>query len=304
MAVETIGADTANSRGTSITPSASAHTKGSWTQLVASSGVAARGILVLISGGAASSVEDYLVDIGTGGAGSETVVVANLPEAGPTNRLLKPYFCPVAIPAGTRISARCQCGAASAGAIFVMAYVLPAPSVGLDDCTTLTTYGADPSTTRGLSIDPGGSANTKGSWVELSASTSDPIDWILPCIENLGDTVQSICEWLVDLGTGGAGSETVVVANLQFQSNSITNLKIPAYPPIPVDRIAAGTRLAVRAQCNITTAGDRLLGFILVTAQGTASGGSGLTWAPLSILAGAGLSWARTVASGGGLGRG
>ena len=35
-----------------------------------------------------------------------------------------------------------------------------------------------------------------------------------------------------------------------------------------------------------------------------AAGGSGLTWAPLSILAGAGLSLVRTVASGGGMGRG
>lgn len=272
MAVETIGADTASSRGTTITPSATAHTKGSWTQLVASSTANARGILVVLSGISTSSTEDYLVDIGTGAAASETAVISNLPHAGPTARVLSAYYIPLPISNGTRISARCQCGATSGGGIAVMAYLLPLQTVDLQDVTNVTTYGAVTGTTRGTSIDPGGTANTKGTWTEISASTSRDIDWIIPMADNLGDTNQSVAEWLVDLGTGASSSEVAFLSNVQFQSTGVTDLKVPqSYPAIPIPRITSGTRLSARAQCNINTAGDRLLGVILVGCDGTST---------------------------------
>jgi hypothetical protein len=271
MALESIGANLSTTLGTSLTPNASAHTKGAWVQLVASSSATAQGILVILSGISTSSASNYLVDIGIGAGGAETVAVANLPHAGPSTRLVSAYYMPLPIAAGTRVSARAQCAAASAGAVSVCAVLLEAASVDLQGCSHVTTYGANTGTTSGASLDPGGTLHTKGAWTQLAASTSRNIDWIVPMADNLNDTAQSVCEWFVDIGTGAAASEVVVVPNLQFQATALTDLKVPqAYPAIPVPRIASGTRLAARAQCNITTAGDRLLGLILVGADGTA----------------------------------
>jgi hypothetical protein len=276
MAVETIGAVTASTLGTSVTPSATAHTKGAWTPLVAASAADARAILVLISGDASSSVENYLVDIGTGGAGSETAVIQNLSHAGPTARLLTPYYLPLPLAAGTRVTARCQCGAAGAGGLRVVAYLLSAQAVDLQACTQVTTYGATPATTRGTLLDPGGTANTKGPWVPIVAASTRPIDWLIPMTDNRGDVTQVACEWFVDVGTGTPGAEAVVVANLQFQATATLDLKVPqCYPAIPIPRVSAGTRVAARAQCNITTAGSRLLGLLLIGADGTPSAGGG-----------------------------
>lgn len=279
MAIETIGADLTNTRGTTVAPSATAHTKGSWVELVAASAADAQAILVVISSYASSSqTAGYLIDIGIGGSGSEAVAIANLTNAGPAARLATPFYIPLPIPAGTRVSARCQFGGTSGGAITVLAYLLPPQTVDLQRVTNVVTYGAVAGSTAGTSVDPGTTANTKGSWTQIAAATSRNIDWLVPLADNLGQTSRITCEWLVDLGVGGSGSEVAVVSNLEFQVHSTLELNVPrAYPAIPVPRIASGSRLAARAQCSINTTTARLLGVILIGCDGTpAAAGEGI----------------------------
>lgn len=98
--------------GTAIT-SGTANTKGSWTQIVASTPYDASAFLLDLW--VSSAGLDYLVDIGVGAAASEYVVLPNLYiRAGTTTGLTSEYtLVPLSIPTGTRVSARAQCSTAS-----------------------------------------------------------------------------------------------------------------------------------------------------------------------------------------------
>lgn len=267
MPVETIGAVTATSSPSDVT-SGVANTKGSWVELVASSAADADGI-VLVTG--QSTADNYLVDIGVGGAGAESVVVSNVPVHERSANLTEGlFFIPVSISAGSRVAARCQ--AAGASSLLRLIGYLVTTTVPIHEATTITTYGADTAASSGISVDPGTSANTKGAWTEITSSLSTDVKFIVPMIAN-PDTGTTTCNWLLDIGTGAASSESVVIANLFFSSDSGNDQKVPmSYPPLPVT-IASGTRVAVRTQCSINTASDRLLNFIMITANGTATGG-------------------------------
>ncbi len=108
--------------------------------------------------------------------------------------------------------------------------------------TLIEAAGADASNSTGTVITASGTANVKGSWIQLIASTSKK-------------TVAIVCGFaapnansLVDIGTGASGSETVLIANLQCPSN---NHNAPML--LMLLRVPAGTRLSARSQ--IGTAG-------------------------------------------------
>lgn len=274
MAVETIGAVTATSSPTDVT-SGAANTKGSWVQLVASSAANADGI-ILITG--QSTADSYLLDIGVGAAASESVVVSNVPvHERASSYIVGTYFIPVSIPAGSRVSARCQAG--GSGSLLRLIGYLVTTTVPISSATTIATYGDVTASSRGTQIDPGGVANTKGSWVEITSSLSADVKFIVPMFANLNGA-RATYNFLVDIGTGGEGGESVVIADLYLGSTADNDELTPqAYPPLPVT-IASGTRVAVRAQCNGTDATDRLIDFIMITANGTAAATGGLLTHP------------------------
>ncbi len=107
---ETGGAVTGSSTATTITASGTANVMGSWTQLIASTSKRAVAIIISLAWG---SGVDMLVDIGTGGSGSEVVLLPYLLHAGNGPRLTH-YTFMIEIPSGTRIAARCQSPTASA----------------------------------------------------------------------------------------------------------------------------------------------------------------------------------------------
>jgi hypothetical protein len=99
--------------GTTLTAASSANTKGSWTQLIASTTNPVVGILVLLE---VSSLATFLIDIGTGASGSEVVLIPDIYASFySTNAAIMSaaIFFPVQVPAGTRIAARCQSGTAN-----------------------------------------------------------------------------------------------------------------------------------------------------------------------------------------------
>jgi hypothetical protein len=106
--------------GTSISPSATANTKGSFAQLVASTAKDYSGLLVILNARGGTSLAIYAVDIAIGSSGNETVVVNNLMAQSALVQFA-PLFIPMEIPAGTRISARCQSTATSGAAIIILA---------------------------------------------------------------------------------------------------------------------------------------------------------------------------------------
>jgi len=112
-------------QGTSITSSSSANTKGSWTQLIASTTYKVVGIMVYLEYNGAAIL---MVDIGTGASGSEAALIPDIfvdfeSSTGPQTVGI---FFPVQIPVGTRIAARCQATAASKS-VFVSLSLIEAP---------------------------------------------------------------------------------------------------------------------------------------------------------------------------------
>ena len=125
------------------------------------------------------------------------------------------------------------------------------------------TYGADPATTIGASIDPGAVAHTKGAYTQLTAATTSTIKWLGISISNKKNTAHAATTtWLMDIAVGGAGTEGVVIPDLSFISMSTNQGFHPSYYSLPVD-IPTGSRIAVRAQCDITDATDRTFDVIL-----------------------------------------
>ena len=89
-----------------------------------------------------------------------------------------------------------------------------------------------------------GSANTKGSWVELIAST-----WFQAC-GMFVSIDQGSNPFLVDIGIGGSGSEKVLLQDIPHDPSQKTAYTGPAFY-IPC-RIPAGSRLSARQQNNNT----------------------------------------------------
>jgi hypothetical protein len=258
---EKAGGVASTSRGTTVTASGTTHTKGSWAQLIASTTLPAVGILVMFDDITAG--RDYLTDIGVGAAGSEVVIAANLTASTGTGSVTYSHiYIPLAIPAGTRIAARTQCNVASGQiptAVLIVSGTIGSPT-SYSRCTT---YGANTADSGGTSVDPGGTANTKGAWVQIVSSTTNPIRQLIIGIPNQINTVRTSQSWHVDIGIGGAGSELILIPDLQLNASTTNDSVTPQIiGPIPVE-IPEGTRIAVRAQSDGIDATDRLFDVIL-----------------------------------------
>lgn len=271
---ETIGADTGATGGTTVTGSVTAHTKGAWAQLVASSAAAASWIEVII-GFPSVGAQQYMVDIGVGGAGSEAVLLPNLHFEGiSADSGTAHYIFPVAIAAGTRVSARCQSNSGGSDTIQVMAILWKGDAGGFAAPGSVAAYGVATASTSLTAVDPGGTANTKSAWVQMTASTGIDIRWLMFCVSRGGSSTSASTRYLVDIGTGGAGSETVLVANAFAVAAIAGDYAIPRTFGFAVD-IPSGTRIAARIQSSSTVSGDRVLDVAVygANAADVASGG-------------------------------
>lgn len=261
--VENAGANTAVSRGTTIT-SGAAHTKGStYTTLIASTAFDASAIWIMLDDCPAGN--DFLIDIAIGAASSEVIICSNLYGGTSTGSLVygANYFVPIKITAGTRVSARCQATGASQ-AIRVSALLFAQGFLPGQPLSLVTTYGDATADSGGTSIDPGGTANTKpATFTEIVASTTYPIRALIVAFGNQANAVRTSASWLVDVAIGAASSEQIIFPNIVLNASSSPDTVLPqTTPPLPVN-IPAGTRLSARAQCDIIDATDRLFDVII-----------------------------------------
>lgn len=254
--VDVAGAVTGSSSGTTVTSSVSLNTKGSWTQLIASTPFACSALMLIASYGTSS----HLLDIGVGGSGSEQILIPDIHYSG-VNVVPQITVYPVRIPEGSRIAARLA-SAASSNTTSLTAYLIGGGFDGASARSCVKTYGAVTADSGGTSVDPGATLHTKGAWSQITASTTAVTKGMIIDIGNQNNTVATAATWLFDIGVGGAGSEQVLIPNYRV-SASVNETIQPAWSPvIPVD-IPEGSRLAVRSQCNITDATDRLLDVVL-----------------------------------------
>jgi hypothetical protein len=120
----------------------------------------------------------------------------------------------------------------------------------------------------------GGSANVKGSYVEMVAAAAFDVSGILLTV-NIGSSGNS---YLLDIATGAAASEQNIVPNFPVQSFRVGgNLDVAIYIPV---KIVKGSRIALRVQstggavslqCSMNLLGDGFAG-IQPPSQWTAFG--------------------------------
>lgn len=110
-------------------------------------------------------------------------------------------------------------------------------------------------TVHNTNISVGGSANTKGSYVEIVASTGIDYDCIL--IHFYSTEEQDSYLW--DIAIGAAASEEIIIPDLSIQcawlGGGDESAETPYFFPVS---IPAGTRIAVRGQCDTGNENSRV----------------------------------------------
>lgn len=240
------GTDTANTRGTLL--AIGNHVYGAYTQLVASSPSDASWMIVNIwSNGSLNNGNQQSVNVAVGGAGNEVIIASDLMICQPGNGYdIQSYSFPVSIPAGTRISANAA-GKATTDAVYCSVQLFDGAFTQMEGFAGVDSIGY--SFVNGVRVDTG-SANSKGSYSQIIASTSRDYAGLLFNVNGQSDLAsQTTSRWLLDFAIGGSGSEQIIVPNIPWTGEIGTKtlrLNGPFFVPIP-----AGTRIAARGQSSL-----------------------------------------------------
>lgn len=261
---ESRGEQTGSSTGTTITASATANTKGSWTALGAATSFAYEGITVYLARNSAAVA--YMIDIGIDdGAGNNFVLIPDLyfsalKQANEHNLAIN---IPVHVPAGALVEARVASSTAIANTLHCLIVghsANPGGFPGFSRAVALFT----PASSRGVAVDPGGTANTKGSWAALTASCPADVAAIFGVVGFNGDIARAAeARMLLDIGLGAAASEFVVVPDILIGWDLTWDGPNDIFLQPFCARVPFGSRIAARAQCSINTAGDRTVDLAL-----------------------------------------
>lgn len=259
---EDCGTTLASSTGLTLTAGGSTNTKGSWVTMKSATAFAYEGFTVYCSNG---SADDFMVDIGIDdGSGNVSILVPDLHFAAVKHQREHNLALniPVHVAAGSKLVARCAGAGTSTffDCLIVGHSANPGGFPGYSRAVAL----FSPSSSRGVAVDPGGSANTKGSWAEITASTPADVAAIFGVVGFNGDVGRaSTADFLLDVGLGAGGSEFVLLPDLYFNwSATWDGPQDVFFQPVAV-HIPSGTRLAARGACSITTAGDRTVDLAL-----------------------------------------
>lgn len=232
-----------------------------YTQIIAATEYDWQGFLCTILQNAASPGEQNIT-LGIGSSSNEWDLISGLlmhPAGGDIKSTFIQAYLPLHVPAGSRIAGK---KSNNTGTIVASLQGVAMGGLPLYGCQFTTTYGATGNT--GQSVNAGGSANTKGSYTQITASTSFHHKFLMLCINAAGNTTLSDAQFLIDIGVGGAGSETVLFGDMLCQESANHDTFNPNwFGPFPCD-IPAGSRLAVRCQASTTDASDRVFGATLI----------------------------------------
>jgi hypothetical protein len=235
--------------GTSVTTGAASGTKGTTTQLIASTSFDAYWLRVTANSvGLSATGSDCALDILIGAA-TEDLLIPNLlaggagGDTGSNFAGWKVWDFPLYIPAGSRLSAAAASLRLSAairvGVQLIGGDGYPPWRVG----SKVTTYGMG-TVPNGTAITPGASG-AEGTFTQLTAATSEDHFAFVPSFQCTNDTTMNNRYLQVDLGIGAATEEQI--GTWWFGTNAAEAVagpfdSMPAYQDVP-----SGTRLAMRA---------------------------------------------------------
>jgi hypothetical protein len=242
-----------------VTANTAAHTKGSYSELIASTSANAGLLVLMVQDISASSTNTAtLIDIATGASGSETVIISNLAvggaltTAGPTGVVVS---IPFQIPSGTRLSARIQ-SVVTGGKTATAQVVLF--DVGGDYATAPTSVDVitgDTATSQGISF-----SGASGTWVQAIASTSRAYRAVA-IVPSTHNTSIALITPQLDVAIGASGSEVAFGSAIVAYNNAENVVSTPPHLSLFGRNIPAGSRLAVKH--NIAATPDRY-GFCLI----------------------------------------
>jgi hypothetical protein len=98
----------------------------------------------------------------------------------------------------------------------------------------------------GVTVTANASANTKGNWTQLVASSSGNTSLIVVSAAGVAATATNTAT-LVDIGTGSSGSETVIIGDVAVGASGSTGQGVNNVFGVPF-KIASGTRISARIQ--------------------------------------------------------
>ena len=223
-----------------VTTGSTAHVKGSWTQLIASTPANASFLALRIDGlGLAATNTAGLLDIGFGASTAEVVKIADVAIGGAATNIN--IYVPFQIPSGTRIAARVQSAATSRTFrcdpfLYDIGDYSTAPT-SVDVMTT------DTATSKGIEF-----SGASGSWTLAIASTSRAYRGVC-LVPSVHDALSAnILNTTLDVGVGASGSEVSFgTYRLDWLNSETVRTQFP--PFVLFGRgsvIPAGSRLSVK----------------------------------------------------------
>jgi hypothetical protein len=216
---------------------------------------------------AQTAASDKIIDIGVSGDNTNWYVIAeNLRLAGRKSAdIIQSLALPLRVRSGAYVAVRCAASTAS----HVLNVAITGSSVGMKGGTgysrAVALYSA--ATSRGTAVDPGGTANTKGSWAQLVASTTKSVDSVYVMVGQNADTTRTATATaLLDIGVGASSSEFAMIPNIFMRWTTTLDGPQINIGPLPC-YIPSGSRVVARAQCTDNVAGDRtmdvgIIGFV------------------------------------------
>lgn len=254
------GFNPATSLPTTVTAGGVAHTKGPWTEIIASTDTPMAEIILLVLSSTSLSgtgLRGTLADVGIGPIGSEVAVVSNI-DIGRTSGPQQ-YRLPVFVPAGSRISVRTQSLTPSvvfnvqvaASTAPIMATYFGGNWIYAGTGSTGTVWGVSTANSLPLSMGTPAAVNTWSAWFQIELSTAFRIRYLtlLPSGPITAGWTAAV-NALFDVGVGAIGSETSVLDSgaLSFTWNT-TEAVARAPLTVGVD-IPAGSRITMRWQAD------------------------------------------------------
>lgn len=234
--------------GTTVTASGTIHTKGNYSELIASTTYDWYGFwMYTINTAVSGSATDLLLDIAIGAASSEQVIFPNwMAGWGPTIQAgARGVFVPIFIPRGTRIAARCQALIASDTVnvlIFGVSGNSGLPRPLFSNCDV---YGIDTATSSGTSHTPGNSG-AESTDANIGGTTSRPYGAVMIGVASQSSTTTLIAyHWELTIG-GSTKAEW-------YTCNTTSEAVYGPLPPCPIDvSVPTGTQLQVQGEASGT----------------------------------------------------
>ena len=223
------------------TADTTAHTKGAWIELIAST--SGNASYIIIECGVDTNATDTatLLDIGTGASGSEAGLISNVAVGSAARTSIRAAFAfgvPIKIPSGTRLSARIQSivTGGKTGTIVIRTFNMgdygSAP-------TAVDVIGVNTATSQGTAM-----SGSSGTYVEITASTANDYRGIVIVPSASSNNLASTNAEFI-LAKGAASSEVALGRTIVSYVNTEQVGMTAFYPPIVGGLVPAGTRLSV-----------------------------------------------------------